>query len=91
MQWKNEKSSKLIKELGKIIREERKKMSDKSLTLFAYEFDLNPGNLCKIENSKIEPKITMLWRIAEALNMPLSKLIKKLEKALGKDFNLIEK
>ena len=91
MQWKNSKSVKLIKELGKIIRTERKKCSDKSLTLFAYEFDLNPGNLCKIENSQIEPKITMLWRISEALGIPLSVLINKLEKALGKDFSLIDK
>lgn len=91
MQWKSKKSEKLIEVLGQIIREERKKCSDKSLTLFAYEFDLNPGNLCKIENSQIEPKITMLWRISEALNMPLSKLINKLETRLGKKFNLIEK
>ncbi|MBQ8168279.1 helix-turn-helix transcriptional regulator [bacterium] len=91
MQWKSKKSEKLIQTLGKIIREERKKRYDKSLTLFAYEFDLNPGNLCKIENSQIEPKITMLWRIAEALDMPLSDLIKLLEQNLGEDFNLIEK
>ncbi len=90
MQWKNENSKKLIKALGKLIRTERKNASDKSLTLFAYEFDLNPGNLCKIENSQIEPKITMLWRIAEALNLPLSKLIKKLENELGKDFKIID-
>lgn len=72
MQWKNEKTLQLIQTLGKIIRKERQNTVGTSLNIFAYGFDLNPGNLCKIENGQIEPKITMLWRIAEALNMPLS-------------------
>lgn len=91
MQWKSEKTLQLIQVLGKVIRKERQNATGASLNIFAYGFDLNPGNLCKIENGQIEPKITMLWRIAEALNMPLSKLIKIIETELGKDFNLVEK
>lgn len=44
----------------------------------------------KIEKGEIEPKITMLLRISEALDIPLSDIIKENEKKLGKDFRVIE-
>ena len=91
MQYKNEKTLQLVKLLGKIIKENRIKLRDKSLNMFAYEYDLNPGNLSRIENGQIEAKITMLWRIAEALNIPLSQLIKQLEETLSSDFYISEK
>ncbi len=90
MQYKNEKTLQLIKELGNIIKEERQAIG-KSQTMLAYEYELDSGNLCRIENGKIEAKISMLWRISESLEIPLSSLIKKLEEKLGKDFFIIEK
>lgn len=89
MQYKNEKTAKLIKTFGEIIKEQRKLNVGKSQTLFAYEYELDSGNLCRIENGKIEPKLTMMWRVSEALGIPLSELIKKLEKEMGEDFNII--
>ncbi|MBQ8460328.1 helix-turn-helix transcriptional regulator [bacterium] len=89
MQWKSEKSQKLLNKLGQLIRKKRLDITGKSLNMFSYEFDLNPGNICKIETGKIEPKFVMLWRIAEALSIPLSELIRELENEI--DFNLIEK
>lgn len=56
----------------------------------AYEYELDSGNLSRIENGKIDPKLTMLWRIAEALGTPLSEIIKSLEDELGEDFHIIE-
>lgn len=91
MQYKNEKTAKLIKIFGEIIREHRQTKIGKSQTLFAYEYELDSGNLCRIENGKIEPKLTMMWRVAEALEIPLSELIKELEKKIGDDFNIINK
>jgi len=88
MQWKSENSQKLIKKLGQLIHKRRLELSDKSLNMFSYEFDLNPGNICKIEAGKIEPKFVMLWRIAEALGIPLSEIIKELESEI--DFQIIE-
>lgn len=89
MQYKNEKTYELIKVFGEIIKEKRQTKIGKSQTLFAYEYELDSGNLCRIENGKIEPKLTMMWRIAEALGVPLSEIIKDLEEKLGKDFNII--
>ncbi len=90
MQYKNNKTLQLIKALGNVIKEERQTKA-KSQTMLAYEYELDSGNLCRVENGKIEAKISMLWRIAEALDIPLSSLIEKLEQKLGKDFCIIEK
>ena len=90
MQYKNEKTLQLINMLGVIIKKNRLKKDKISLNTFAYEYDLNPGNLSRIENGQIEAKITMLWRISEALQIPLSKLIRQLENELGKNFYISE-
>lgn len=90
MQYKNEKTLQLIKEFGKTLKKQRKTHTKKSQTLFAYEYELDSGNLSRIENGKIDPKLTMLWRIAEALGIPLSELIKSLEDNLGSDFHITE-
>ena len=90
MQYKNDNTVELIKIFGELIREKREFEIKKSQTLFAYEYELDSGNLCRIENGKIEPKLTMMWRIAEALNIPLSQLIKEVEDKLGDDFRIIK-
>lgn len=90
MQYKNEKTLQLIQEFGKTLKEKRETLSKKSQTLFAYEYELDSGNISRIENGKIDPKLTMLWRISEALGIPLSQLIKSLEDNLGKDFHISE-
>jgi len=90
MQYKNEKTLHLINKFGQTIKEKREKLTKKSQRLLAFEYDLDSGNLNRIENGKIDPKLTMLWRISEALGIPLSELIKSLEDELGKDFHIIE-
>ena len=90
MQYNNEKTLQLIQEFGKTLKEKRETLSKKSQTLFAYEYELDSGNISRIENGKIDPKLTMLWRISEALGIPLSQLIKSLEDNLGKDFHISE-
>ena len=91
MQYKNEKMLHLIKTFGECVRKKRIETTNKSLTLFSYEYDLDSGNMSRIENGHIEPKLTMLWRIAEALGIKLSDLCEMLENSLGDDFFLIDK
>ena len=81
----------LIKKLGNLLKEKRLQNNALSLNTFAYGYDLNPGNISRIENGQIEPKFTMLWRIAEALNLPLSGIIRELEEELGENFYINEK
>lgn len=91
MQYKNDKTLQLIKSLGKIIKKYRTEKTGKSLNTFAYEYELTPGNVSRIENGQIEPKIVMLWRIAEALNIPLSEIIKELENEMSESFSISDK
>ena len=91
MQYKNEKTVKLIKVFGEVIKSAREKNTGKSQTLFSYEYELDSGNLCRIENGKIEPKLTMIWRLAEALDIKPSELIKEVENNLGENFCIINK
>ena len=91
MQYKNDKTLQLIKALGRIIKKYRLEKIGKSLNTFSYEYELSPGNLSRIENGQIEPKIVMLWRISEALNVPLSEIIKQLEIEMNEDFSITDK
>ena len=89
MQHKNENTIHLIKEFGKQVRKKRE-AQNKSQRLLALEYELDSGNLNRIENGKIDPKLTMLWRISEALQIPLSEIIKELENELKDEFHIIE-
>jgi len=87
MQRHSEKSLQLTKKLGEIIRNYRTS-KNLSCTKFAYQFDIDKGNLNRIENGVIDCKFTTLWKISEALEIKLTDLIKILEKELGSDFKL---
>lgn len=89
MQRKNEKTNHLVEKFGLLVKEKRE-VTKKSRRLFAYEYELDSGNLTRIENGQIDPKLTMLWRISEALNIPLSELFKELECKLGKNFHITD-
>lgn len=90
MQYKNEKTLQYLTILGNVIKKKRLAQNFKSRHNFCISYDLDSSNLRRIENGEIEPKITMLLRIAEALNLPLSDIIKDVEKEIGRDFYVIE-
>ncbi len=89
MQYKDKKSLHLTKILGEIITKVREKKGI-SVNKLANEYGLNDSNLGKIEKALIECKFVTLWRIAEALDLKLSELIKMIEDELGEDFTLID-
>ena len=90
MQYKSEKTLQLISKFGETVKELRAEKTKKSQTMLAYEYDLDSGNLSRIEGGKIDPKLTMLWRLSEALSIPLSEIFRELEKNLGKDFHITD-
>lgn len=90
MQHKNEKTIYLAKVIGEIINEHRIKKQKGSINKFAHEYDLDVGNTSRIENGLIDAKVVTLWRIAEALEIQLSELIKQVEKQLPKDWSLLD-
>ena len=91
MQHANTQKSELIfKALAKVIRQEREKQN-KSLRVLADEYDIQKSLLSRLENGINEPKLISIWTISEALNMPVSELIKLVENELPENFSLTDK
>ena len=91
MQHTNSKKAKIIIEtLAKLIKEKREKLN-KSQRLFAYEYDIQKSLISRLENGINEPKLISIWTVCEAMDIPVSKLIKEVEENLPKKFSLIEK
>lgn len=87
MQRHSEKSLQLTKKLGVVLRKIRTS-KDVSCTKFAYQFDIDKGNLNRIENGLIDCKFTTLWKISEALGVKMGDIIDALEEELGSSFKL---
>ena len=90
MQYKNEKTLHYLKVLGNVIKKKRLKNNTKSRLNFCNSYELDSSNLRRIENGEIEPKITMLLRISEALGVSVSEIFADVDKELDKDFHVIE-
>lgn len=90
MQQKDTKTTHLAKVIGQVVNELRVKKEKGSINKFAHEYDLDVGNTSRIENGLIDAKVVTLWKIAEALEVPLSEFIKQVEVKLGSDFHFFE-
>ena len=89
MQQKNDKTLLFANTVGAIITELRLE-KNLSINRFAHEYDLDVGNTSRVEKGSIEVKLVTFWKIAEALEIPPSKLLKMVEKRLGKKFHFYE-
>lgn len=90
MQQHSNKNLQLTKILGELVRELRIKNTGLSCAKLADEYDLDRGNLNRVENGHNDPKVSTFWRIAEALGLKFSELSRMLEDKLGEDFKLID-
>lgn len=90
MQQKNKKTVYLSKIIGSVLKELREKVPNRSINKVAHEYGLDVGNTSRVENGLIEVKVVTLWKLAEAYEIPLSKLIKLVENKLPKDFHFFE-
>ena len=89
MQQRNEKTIEFAKVVGAMITELR---TNKNLSInkFAHEYGLDVGNTSRVEKGSIEVKLVTFWKIAEALDISPSKLLKIIEIRLGKEFHFYE-
>ena len=62
----------------------------KSQRRFADEYDIDRGNLSKIENGIVGCGLSTAWKIAEAAGIKFSEFANMLEQELGEDFTLID-
>ena len=89
MQQEN-KILKFHKAIGSVFKEIRENQAEKSISKFAREYDLDRGNLSKIERGKLSCRIITAWKIAEAAGIKFSDFAKKLEEKLGDDFKMYD-
>lgn len=90
MQQKDNKTKHLAKVIGQVVKELRTEKKKGSINQFAHEYDLDVGNTSRIENGLIDAKVVTLWKIAEALEIPLSQFIKIVEEKIGNDFHFFD-
>lgn len=84
-----EKRKKLImKILGENIQRLR---GDKSQFILSSENDISCSIISTVERSLKDPQFTTLFKIAEALNIKTSELVKLVENELPKNFSMIDK
>lgn len=73
-----------------VIFEQLRKITGKSQRRFADEYDIDRGNLSKIEHGIVGCSLSTAWKIAEAAGVKFSDFAKMLENNLGDDFTLID-
>lgn len=84
-----EKRKKLImKILGENIQRLR---GDKSQFILSSENDISCSIISTVERGLKDPQLTTLFKIAEALNIKTSELVKLVENELPKNFSMIDK
>ncbi len=90
MQVCNKKNKQILQiTLASIIKKHRLKYN-KSMFLISAEIGIARTMWGDLERAIKDPQLSTLWRVAEALEIPLSQLIIELETELGKDFSLID-
>ncbi|HBG48540.1 MAG TPA: hypothetical protein DDW90_03345 [Cyanobacteria bacterium UBA9971] len=80
----------IIKKLGLLIKQARIEKT-KSISLISDEVGLSKSIWADLERGQKDPQFTTLWRIAEALEIPLSQIIASLEEEIDKNLSFIEK
>ncbi len=90
MQQADEKILLFNKTVGKLLKELRNNNSKTTINKFAREYDMDRGNLSKLERGIINCRLITAWKLSEALGIKFSEFAKKLEEKLGKDFTLID-
>ena len=76
------------KALSEIIRKHRQDQN-KSISLISDEIGMTKSMWADLEKSIKDPQLSTLWRISEALDIPLSVIVIELENALGENFTLV--
>ena len=90
MQQRDEKSLHFRKIVGKTFEQIRKKHHATSRSVFAREYDIDRGNLSKLERGITGCNLIMAWKISEACGIKFSEFAKLLEEELGSDFKLMD-
>jgi hypothetical protein len=76
--------------LGAVFKEMRESKANISISRFAREYDIDRGNLSKIERGMLSCRVLTAWKIAEASGLKFSEFAKRLEDKLGSNFKIFD-
>ncbi len=85
-----DKRAKFNKTLGQIVQKLRKENKHISISKLAREYDLDRGNLSKLERGINGCHIITAWKICEASGIKFSDFAELLEKQLGSGFKFVD-
>lgn len=90
MQQQNNKTSQFLNTVGDIFKRIRTEKTHNSINQFAREYDIDRGNLSKIERGLNSCRLITAWKLCEAAGIKFSEFAKILENELGNDFSLTD-
>lgn len=90
MQQFDDKKLRFNTALGKIIQNLRKNGRNISISRLAREYELDRGNLSKLERGINGCHIITAWKICEAADVKFSDFAKSLESELGEKFKFMD-
>ncbi len=82
------KKQKLKMALALVVKKYRKQ-HNKSMSKISAEIMMTKSMWTDLEKGIKDPQFSTLWRVSEALEIPLEKLICEIKERLGEDFSLI--
>jgi len=91
MQQEYKKEREFLCELLGLTIKKLRQEKHKSISCISDEYSITKTIWAYLERGLNDPQFTTLWRIAEALEMPLSELISILEKELPENWTFIDK
>jgi hypothetical protein len=89
MQHDNNKSLIFQRAVGEVIKE-MIDSTDKSISLFAREYDFDRGNLSRAIRGNVGCRLINAWKLAEASKIDFVEFAHRLKNKLGEDFKLID-
>ena len=76
--------------VGEVFKEIRDEKTHHSINKFALEYDLDRGNLSRIERGLLSCRLITAWKIAEAAGISFTEFAQRINDKLGKDFTLLD-
>lgn len=83
------KNKKLMQQALSVIIKNHRLEKNKSISLISDEIGMTKSMWADLEKAIKDPQLSTLWRVSEALDVPISTIITQLEESLGDNFTLI--
>lgn len=90
MQYDIDEAKKNLKDTLAYIVKKHRIEQEKSINRIANEIAMPKSMWLDLERGIKDPQLTTLWRVSEALEIPIEKLLMEVKDVLGKDFTLID-